>query len=227
MRGHESLAERFLLHYHITNLDEVKTYQDRATTLGLKPFTHEEVEHFQRRYDRLVGRFGPEYKQRYGWALGVIKVSDGFKGLEAAAGIDRLRSHYKWASSEIHAGSKGLVLNRVVRGLGHYLSTGATNAGLSTPGQLALTSLVQCSTALVLGGAELASPRDLYGVQAAGLLTEDAFSLFAAGERSVRQAEEKYMRRRYAKDAGFEMRKKRMRLDGFRQDPPPASTFRR
>src|SRR5262249_10508153 len=95
--GHESLAERFLLHYHITNMDGVKVSQSRAAALGLRPFSPAEVATFQRKYDKLVARFGAEYKQSYGWALGVINVYDGFRGLEVAAGTDQLRGYYKWA----------------------------------------------------------------------------------------------------------------------------------
>jgi hypothetical protein len=106
-----------------------------------------------------------------------------------------MRSHYRWASHEIHSDAKGWVLNEYERGGISYLATGATNTGLAEPGHLALVSLLQCTCFLLINGAEELSPRDLLALMAMQSLVDRAGEAFDAGQASVDEAEERFQAR--------------------------------
>lgn len=123
------------------------------------------------------------------WSNGAKQPT--FRELERLAGIDHLRGYYRWASHEVHSGSKGSRLNLIQRGERTVKSTGYTNTGLAGPGQIALISLHQI-TAAVLTSADPISPRDLLTLKAMQELLEDACEAFVAGHRSIVEAEERY-----------------------------------
>jgi len=194
------LAERFLLHHHITNHSDALTYQGLAASGEHKPYTSADMARLERRRNRLIGRFGRLYASAsYGWAANLPGAPRDFKQLESLSGIDQLRSYYKWASHEVHSDSKGSALNEEsLDGIRTHLSTGPTLIGLSTPAQLSLISLHQCCASLAANGADDASPRDLIALKAIGELLERAKTLCADVEGRLGDERESHVRRSVA-----------------------------
>jgi len=190
--AHADLAERFLAHDDVQNWSDVQTYQQDAATLDVEPYTDAEMADMKARRDAAVARFGPSFTGRNGWAAsldGLKKPT--FRDLERLAKIDHLRGYYRWASHEVHSGSKGSRLNLLHRGGQSVKSSGYTNTGLADPGQMALISLHQ-TTIAVLTSADPICPRDLLVLKALQHLLDDACEAFVAGNRSVGRAKQRY-----------------------------------
>lgn len=190
--AHADLAERFLAHDDVQNWSDAQTYQDDAATLGVKPFTDAELTDMKARRDGTVAKFGPAFTGRNGWAADLDGIRQPtVRDLERMAKLSHLRGYYRWASHEVHAGSKGSRLNLLHRSGQSFKSSGYKNTGLADPGQLALISLHQ-TTVAVLISADPVSPRDLLVLKAMQHLLADACEAFVEGSKSVRQAEERY-----------------------------------
>lgn len=211
---HADLGERFLAHDDVQNWSDAATYQENAATLGHEPFSAEEMAIMEARHDAAVARFGSAFAGRCGWAAGLDGLGGPtFRDLERLAKVSHLRGYYRWASHEVHSGSKGSRLNLLHRGGQSVKSSGYTNICLADPGQMALISLHQ-TTVAVLISADPISPRDLLVLKAMQHLLDDACEAFIAGQRSVRQAEE-----RYQASAASRPWLRRLRRVGYRLRP--------
>jgi hypothetical protein len=193
--GHLDLAERFLLHSVVMSYQDALVYQENCQALGYEPFIPKDMEEMKRDRDELIERFGSSFKQQYGWASGIAGAQPSFRELEKVAELAHLRSHYRWASHEIHSDAKGWALNQYDRGGISYLATGAINTDLADPGHLALISLQQCTCFLLIYGSEEVSPHDTLALMAMQTLVDRAGEAFAAGQASVEAAEERFQAR--------------------------------
>lgn len=194
------LAERYLLHHTILNLQDARVYQENYQQLGYEPLTDEEYSEMQDRRDRLVVRFGTPFKRENGWAaqlLGSDRVS--FMNLEALAELSHLRGHYKWASHEVHADSKGTAMNQLDQGGQRYLSSGPSNAGLADPGQMALTSLYQVMVQFLLSTDP--SPKHQLECRTVEHLVDTASGSFIKAHNEVEAAEARLIHRLAVDDA--------------------------
>lgn len=192
------LVERFNARAAIVTYKDALEYQRNAADLKVVPFTPSEMAEMEKAKDDVVARFGPLInKKDYGWATGVGGCKEpSFADLESASGLGHLRSYYKWASHEVHADAKGVFANVVNSGYGNVLLTGPSNVGLSDPGQSALISLSQITTFLLVRGGQTPGPKTVIGMQAVLKMLNRACDSFAAGERAVKAAGERAMRRR-------------------------------
>lgn len=156
--SHPDLAERYVLHEKVLNLSDANSFQEYADELGYVRFDDELMKALKTDRDELVERFGTPYKKVFGWASDLIGNKDPkFDQLEKLAERAHLRGHYKWASREVHADSKGLRLNTIVRGDQRSQLVGKTNLGLVEPATLAVGALQNVTVSLVLDP-ENASP---------------------------------------------------------------------
>jgi hypothetical protein len=114
--------------------------------------------------------------------------------------VSHLRSYYRWASHEVHADAQGLAHNVIERGGVEYLHTGRINIGIADPGQMALISLQQITSTLLLSG-DAPAPRDIYAMHAVNLLVDKACDAFAAAEEAVAAGEERYQAKQTARGA--------------------------
>lgn len=189
--AHADLAERFLAHDDVQNWSDLQTYQHDAATLDVELFTDAEMTDVKERRDAAVAKFGPSFTGRNGWAAGLDGIKQPtFRDLERLAKLDHLRGYYRWASHEVHSGSKGSRLNLLRRDGQSVKNSGYTNTGLADPGQMALISLHQTTVAVLISADS--SPRDLLVLKAMQHMLSDACEAFVAGGRSVQQAEERY-----------------------------------
>jgi hypothetical protein len=146
------VAERYLLHNAIESYKAAKLYQQYCARLGYEPISAEELKDIESTYQYLVGRFGPAYKEEYGWAASALcKDKPTFRDIEQEVGLDHLRPFYKMASHNVHANPKGVFFK-----LGLYptseeiLLAGPSNAGLADPGHGTAISLGQITVALLI-----------------------------------------------------------------------------
>src|SRR6266540_2224465 len=101
---HSDVAERFLNHQVVATYKDALVYQEHCETLGYEPFTDADVALMKAEFDRCVARYGPAYKEQYGWAVGLAGPrAPRFRDLERLAQVSHLRGHYSWASQEVHS----------------------------------------------------------------------------------------------------------------------------
>ena len=106
------LTERFVRHEAVTAYKDVLEYQQHRDVLGYEPFDDAAVAALKAESDEVIRRFGAGYGRSYGWARPLFDKNDPtFRDLEQLAELSHLRSHYRWASAEIHAGAKEWALN--------------------------------------------------------------------------------------------------------------------
>lgn len=150
--GHEC-AERFYFHEVVDSYDgmlEHKKYEER---LQEKAPDQDEIDHCKMEYDHLIKRYGKKYGDYYGWAAYLFPKQNrvGFATIEKDVGLDHMRPYYKWASQNVHAGSKGM-RNRL--GLSEtnedILLVGQSTSGMTDPAHATAISLHQITISLLL-----------------------------------------------------------------------------
>lgn len=146
----ESVAERYAMHEHVESRKAAREYQARHERLGYEPMTDAEVSAIEEAYSTCIDRFGPSFRHQYGWAADQLgSEQPAFAEIEEAVGIDHLRPFYRLASHGVHANPKGVFFQLGLLEETGVLLAGASNAGLSEPGQAAASSVVQISGALL------------------------------------------------------------------------------
>jgi hypothetical protein len=152
----QEVAERYLLHHVVDSSKAADQYQQFCQRLGQEPFSEQELERFHEDRDELCRRFGPAYREEWGWAADALNLQrPRFTDIERAVNLDHLRPYFKLSCHSNHAGSKGLWYD-----LGNSLNpegsdpalAGPSNAGLSEPGICTALSLCQVTTTLLLHG---------------------------------------------------------------------------
>lgn len=145
----DELAETYLAHEVVESKRGLHTYMATYQQLGYKPLPKREIEHIEKALVAAITRYGPQFKNEYGWAAKILKnPNPRFTDLEAAAGNARMRSHYKMASHNIHAGVKGITHRLGLLAGSPIMLAGASNAGLDEPGQNTVLTLTQITFAL-------------------------------------------------------------------------------
>lgn len=98
-----------------------------------------------------MARYGAEFARGYGWAAKHLDHKNPtFVELQQAAGRSKMRSHYKLASHNVHAGVKGITFKHGSLNDPRQLIAGASNAGLHEPGQNTAITLAQITIPLMV-----------------------------------------------------------------------------
>ncbi len=106
------IAERYIRHDLIESYRAMNTYQKCYKRLGYDPCTEKEITEVTTAFKELCERFGPNFKEQYGWASEALHKKDSkFIDIENATNFNHMRAHYKLASHNVHAGPKGIVFN--------------------------------------------------------------------------------------------------------------------
>jgi hypothetical protein len=103
-----------------------------------------------RDYADAIGRYGKEFGGDYGWVtahLGNPKAN--FSNIEDAAGRAMMRSHYKMASHNVHASTKGIAYRLGSLDRRYAVIAGASNVGFVEPGQNLALSLMHITMLLL------------------------------------------------------------------------------
>jgi hypothetical protein len=149
----QDCAERFYFHDIVDSYDgmvEHKKYEDR---LQEKAPSQEEIDSCKVEYDELIARYGKKFGDHYGWASYLFPSHRrvGFTAIEKDVGLDHMRPYYKWASQNIHSGSKGM-RNRLglCEAKDDILLVGQSNSGMTDPAHATAISLSQITCALLM-----------------------------------------------------------------------------
>ena len=146
-------AERFYFHEVVDSYDgmcEHKKYEDR---LQEKAPSDEEIAACKTQYEALLKKYGDGFADHYGWATHVFtnRRRIGFAAIEKDVGLDHMRPYYKWATLNIHAGSKGM-RNRLglCEAKEDILLVGPSNSGMTDPSHATAISICQATTTLLV-----------------------------------------------------------------------------
>lgn len=191
--GGEDLARRYVDHHAIEAKRGLDQYQLCHADLGYRPVPKATANRISRGYNSLIAKYGKSFVSQYGWAAQHLNIAKpNFTDLERASGRAIMRSHYKWASDNVHAGPKGLFVK-----LGQLdpsgISAGASNVGFSEPGQNTAHTLLQITTLLL---DPTRSYDDAMAVQVLADIQAEIPYALARVERSVRREDAKFRRKR-------------------------------
>lgn len=192
---HSDLAERFIDHAAVSTYKDAVTYQENCEVLGYERFSDDEMAEMKAERDDAIARYGAAFKEPYGWAAGLERpTAPSFRDLERLAEVSHLRSHYVWATHEVHSDAKGWAQNVSEWGETLYRETGYSNEGLADPGQMALISLQQCTVSLLFSPDDV-SPMSLFAGLVMSHLVDKACEEFAKAEHVVERANQRLQRR--------------------------------
>jgi hypothetical protein len=139
-----STAKRFFDYEYVENKRAKDQYLLDQPDLGLQPLSKKEIDEVEADYAAVVQEHGRDFRHPYGWAAKFLKnKSPRFNDLERAAGVARMRSHYKFASYSVHASPRALTIRIDDLGDQDWPIAGASNAGLEEPGQNAAMTILR------------------------------------------------------------------------------------
>ncbi len=159
LAAHGSEAtQRYLDHDFVEQYKAASQLNKYQSRLNVSGFNEQETEDFRSQYDNILKKYGQEFKKPYGWAKPFVNGNLTFSALEDAVGLDHWRPYYKWASQNIHAGSKttgrSLGLSETEEDI---LQVGPSNSGMTDPAHSVAISLSQLTCTLLLSSPNLDS----------------------------------------------------------------------
>lgn len=148
--GGNDLALRYLEHDAVECKKGLGQYQQCHAALGFPPFSARDTRKIERAYAAAIAKYGKEFGGDYGWVAAHIGVArPNFSQIEAAAGRAMMRTYYKMASQNVHAGAKGITSRLSTFEGGFTAIAGASNVGFAEPGQNLGLSLLHFTTLLL------------------------------------------------------------------------------
>jgi hypothetical protein len=145
----ESLAKRYVEHEAIEAKSALDEYDRCYRALGFAPYSKRERKRIEKYYSDAIDLYGKEFATPYGWAAEHLKKKrPTFADIEAASERSEMRSYYKMASYNVHAGTKGITFRLSALGDPTTLVAGASNAGFMEPGQNAAVTFTQITALL-------------------------------------------------------------------------------
>jgi len=175
------ISERFLLHRRVERYRDAILYQQYCEALGYERYSDEEMAELQRQHDDVIARFGPPFKNDWGWAAPLFAANPGASMAKLAelVGLDHLKPWFRLSSHGIHSGATGAEHILDFYGHGEAMLAGPSNAGLADPGSGALICLLQITSALAIyGGKGRPKPQDLVQLKAIARLVDKAKAAF-------------------------------------------------
>jgi hypothetical protein len=152
--GHADLADRYLGHTQIDQYRQAGHRQRSGRELGWPSLPAGTLKKLKKEHDRLISRYGRDYREDYGWAAGLIQPPLTFSRLEAKADMNYLRYLYVTGSHLIHASAHGVMLT-IIPGqsdAGSLTLTGLSDAGLAQPAEASLNALIAITGGLITHG---------------------------------------------------------------------------
>lgn len=145
-------AKAFEDYSAISSYKAMLDYQRYCKALGQKPFSAAEVRKSKDRYDRMVTKYGKQFKDDYGWAKYISGGTiNNFRDLELSAGIDHLRPYYRLSSLGVHAEWRSLTTGEEFEALSNdgIALVGAADYGFEDAMSLAMVT-VSHATSIIL-----------------------------------------------------------------------------
>jgi hypothetical protein len=184
--AHADLAARFLDHAIVMDLKDAEQYQLDCEALGYDPFTEDEMAALRTDAQLALEQYGEGFRRDHGWAWGLLgdRVPT-FRQMEEMAGLAHLRSHYRWASHEVHSDAKSWRLNHSTWGNAFYRVAGPDPGGLADPGHMTLLSLQQTTCELLTCREDLIDEEGLLAMATLERLIQQAGESFGEAHTSV------------------------------------------
>lgn len=148
----QECAERFYFHEVVDAYDAMKEHRKYEDRLQARGPTDLEMKELKMVYDELVKKYGKSYMGHYGWAAYLFPKHNrvGFGAIEKDVELEHMRPYYKWASQNIHAGSKGLSNRLALADCSEdVLVVGQSNSGMTEPAHATAISLLQVTSTLL------------------------------------------------------------------------------
>lgn len=144
----EETAKRYVAHQLVEAKAGMDEYSRSNTSLGYKPLSKRATTKIDSDYRVALEEYGKEFASPFGWAAKDLKKKKPiFSDLEAAAGRAWMRTYYKMASYNVHASARGIFFRHSTLDPA-ILIAGASNAGLTEPGQNLAVTLTLVTTLL-------------------------------------------------------------------------------
>lgn len=192
----EETARRYVAHQVIEAKAAMDEYARSSVALGYEAIPKRLASKIAKDYERALEKYGKEFASPYGWAAENLKKKKPiFPDLEAAAGRALMRSHYRMASYNVHASSRGAFFRLSLLDSSGIIA-GASNAGLAEPGQNTAFTLTLVTTLLY-------GPRwkfdDIVALQVLSRLRDEIPSAFLRAERKLQRDDALYKKQIKAK----------------------------
>jgi hypothetical protein len=145
------VAERYLYHDAVESYKASLSFQEHCETLGYQKLNDKEYGAIKSIYDYCIKKYGPPFKNKYGWAASAInKDNPNISDIELDVGLAHMRPYYRMASHNIHANPKGINFRLGLLPDGDpLLLAGPSNLGLTDPGHCTAISILQITTTLL------------------------------------------------------------------------------
>jgi hypothetical protein len=184
----EDLAERYVDHEIIESKRALDEYMICHKLLGYKPISKRETAHVNQAYDAAIEKYGKDFGAPYGWASAHLKKKrPAFRDLESRADQSFMRSQYKMASYNVHAGSKSMFFRLSMLSEQSHVLAGASNAGLDEPGQNTAYTLAMIDG--VLCHERMNNLNVQIQIRTILLLRDQIVRAFVSADRKLRQDE--------------------------------------
>lgn len=131
----DDLAQRYLDHEYVEAWRAAELYQRTRVPIGDEPISEREMAAIKNDRDAMVAKYEKSFAGHYGWAAHHLnEKAPTFEHIEEAAGRVDLRSHYKMASYNVHAGPNGIAFRHSAGGDANRNPAGASMYGLEEAG---------------------------------------------------------------------------------------------
>ena len=150
--NNNEISERYLDHDVISRFKEAKDYKRFYKKLGYPPFGRKEFNKVKKEHDRLISKYGREFKYRtgYDWVPRNILPNPTFRALEEHVRLERLHPFYNLSCNAVHGGPRGFYRLGLMDNRQHELHlVGPSNYGLADPIQNAAISLMHATICLL------------------------------------------------------------------------------
>ena len=148
--GDDDLASRYLAHECIEAKRAMDHFKVNHAALGYDAPSDHKVARIERDYTSCLDQFGHNFGSQHGWAAEYLKLKKPtFFDLEKEAGHIGARSHYQFASYNVHASPKGINYRLGLIDQDETLLTGMSNVGFFEPGNSLAHTLVQLNLAIL------------------------------------------------------------------------------
>ena len=141
-------AEDFVRYGLVEAAKGMEAYQETADAMGRVPYVSHEIDAARKVRDRLVSA-NRDLESRSGWARRHVGAAR-FEKLKEAAGLDKWKNDYKWASQNVHTTYREL---RALLGMSEAaedgLLVGPSDSGFAEPAHFSAIALSQTTSAFM------------------------------------------------------------------------------
>lgn len=188
----DETARRYLDYEAVESKRAMDVFRRTHAALGWKPPSQREIRAVDAAFEDVKRRYGRDFCGELGWATVIAKnTKPKFSHLEELAGQAMMRSHYKMASYNVHAGVKGIVFRLGVLSPDRIALAGPSNAGLEEPAHNTAMTLLQANIPLVSRQPTLDAAIKL---KVLNRVQEEAVSEFIRAGRKLQADENRWQR---------------------------------